>query len=250
MGRVHACHVCARPRLGAHGLSHAAPSAGNAALPAAAASMRARLAALLDRRLLTTPSQRASLVYDTTWGGLIGFGDAATGAENNCGNRAYSDHHFHYGYLLQAAAAVGRGNPAWLAARRDAVLAVLRDFANPRRDDPAFPFARMMDWWVTWHSGACPAASDVGTACCCCCCCSCCEHRGGESPYVRGGGLCVKSWLTLCCCPFIANPRWGGHSWTSGILMFGDGKNQVRHSEPTRPSAPVPTPPHSPPPHV
>jgi endo-1,3(4)-beta-glucanase len=61
-------------------------------------------------------------------------------------HRAYNDHHYHYGYLLYACAALGRLDPAWLASRQDSIFALVRDFANPRRDDPFFPLARMIDW--------------------------------------------------------------------------------------------------------
>ena len=41
-------------------------------------------------------------------------------------------HHIQFGYYLQGAAAVGKADPAWLAANRDLLLNVLRDYANPR----------------------------------------------------------------------------------------------------------------------
>ena len=63
-----------------------------------------------------------------------------------CGRRIYNDHHFQFGFLLYACAALGRLDGAWLASQQASILAVVRDYANPRRDDPFFPYARHMDW--------------------------------------------------------------------------------------------------------
>ncbi len=66
---------------------------------------------------------------------------------------------YHYGYYLSAAAAIGRGPDAqsrdFLSNQRDNLLALVRDFANPLRGDPLFPFARHMDWWGghSWAGG-------------------------------------------------------------------------------------------------
>lgn len=143
-------------------------TAGEAAdLRIVAASLRSILTTHITNRLTTNTAVDGSLVYDNTWGGLITYRDASSHTNNYFGNNEYNDHHFHYGYLLYAAAALAKGNPAWLEEHRESLLAVLRDYANPRRDDPWFPLARMMDWW-------------------------------------------------------------GGHSWASGIVAFGDAKNQVK----------------------
>ncbi|KXZ44666.1 hypothetical protein GPECTOR_64g85 [Gonium pectorale] len=117
------------------------------ALQQAATKLRSTLRDRLNERLSTTPGIDSSLVYDRTWGGIVTYKDASTRTNNYFGNLVYNDHHFHYGYLLHAAAALAKGNATWLAEKKDALLAVLRDFANPRKDDPWFPFARVMDWW-------------------------------------------------------------------------------------------------------
>ncbi|GIL47383.1 hypothetical protein Vafri_4213 [Volvox africanus] len=124
-------------------------------LRAVASSLRTLLRNYVSARIVTNPGVEASLVYDTTWGGLILYRDAFTHTSNFFGNSEYNDHHFHYGYLLYAAAALAKGDPTWLAAKKDSLLAIVRDFANPRRDDPWFPLARMMDWWGghSWASG-------------------------------------------------------------------------------------------------
>jgi endoglucanase Acf2 len=62
-------------------------SAFNATLTATAAALRSQLVARLNARLATNVSKLSSLVYDTTWGGIIGYGDASQYAEANFGNR-------------------------------------------------------------------------------------------------------------------------------------------------------------------
>ncbi|KAG2482089.1 hypothetical protein HYH03_018964, partial [Edaphochlamys debaryana] len=148
-----------RMALIADELAEAAPgramSCTAAELADRAASLRSLLKSRLSKRLVTTPTTSSSLVYDTTWGGLVGYGDTANRRNYNFGNVAYNDHHYHYGYLLYAAAALARGDPSWLSANRAAVGAVVRDFANPNKADPWFPFARQMNWWGghSWAGG-------------------------------------------------------------------------------------------------
>ncbi|KAG2445657.1 hypothetical protein HXX76_000266 [Chlamydomonas incerta] len=130
--------------------------ASASSLAAAAASMRTKLKAALDARLNAAGTgNNASLVYDTTWGGLIVYKDARYSLEHNFGNRVYNDHHYHYGYYLMAAALLGKADPAWLTANLPALTTVIRDFANPSKTDPFFPMARMMDWWEghSWAGG-------------------------------------------------------------------------------------------------
>jgi endo-1,3(4)-beta-glucanase len=117
---------------------------------AAAAAVRARMKAALDPWL--TGQNKDALRYDPVWGGICTSGGlAAQGAE--FGQGWYNDHHFHYGYFLYAAAALGRGDPAWLASRREAITALARDIANPSAADPAFTRFRHKDWF-TGHSWA------------------------------------------------------------------------------------------------
>jgi endo-1,3(4)-beta-glucanase len=50
---------------------------------------------------------------------------------------------------------MARGNSAWATANRDKVLWLIRDIANPSREDPYFPRHRHMDFFVghSWASG-------------------------------------------------------------------------------------------------
>jgi endo-1,3(4)-beta-glucanase len=117
---------------------------------ATASSLRDRMKASLDPWL--TGQNSDPLRYDPVWGGVCTKGGLADpGAE--FGQGWYNDHHFHYGYFLYAAAALGKGDPAWLASRREAITALARDIANPSGADTAFTRFRNKDWF-TGHSWA------------------------------------------------------------------------------------------------
>lgn len=94
---------------------------------------------------------RGVFAYEPRWGTLIGY-PASYGSDDQL-----NDHHFHYGYYLKAAAEVARHDPAWASdARFGAMLKLLvRDVANPRRDDAEFPFMRCFDLYAghSWASG-------------------------------------------------------------------------------------------------
>jgi endoglucanase Acf2 len=68
----------------------------------------------------------------------------------DCHRAAYvagTDHHFHYGYWVAAAAAVASQDLPWYRAHLEpAVKALVRDYANNDNSDPVFPFARHKDW--------------------------------------------------------------------------------------------------------
>ncbi|KAI8871768.1 glycoside hydrolase [Ramicandelaber brevisporus] len=95
-----------------------------------------------------------SLQYDSTWGGLVPR-QALADPGADYGSGAYNDHHFHYGYFAYAAAVIGKYDRSWLQTNRDAVTAMLRDYANPSHSDPYFPFVRHKDMfdYHSWASG-------------------------------------------------------------------------------------------------
>jgi len=90
--------------------------------------------------------------YDDVWGTLngapMGFGADAD----------LNDHHFHYGYWVKAAAEIARTDPEW--AREDAYGGVVdhlvRDYANPDRDDSRYPLFRNFSPYAghSWASGS------------------------------------------------------------------------------------------------
>jgi endo-1,3(4)-beta-glucanase len=94
------------------------------------------------------------LVYDEVWGGVVPR-DAARDRGAQFGSGYYNDHHFHYGYLVYAAAALARHDPAWAESHGDWVRALIRDIGNPSDADPHFPVTRSFDWFVghSWAAG-------------------------------------------------------------------------------------------------
>lgn len=125
---------------------------------ATAAALRQRLAAKLEEWL--SGGGQDPLQYEPTYGGLVSANGLADRAAD-FGGGWYNDHHFHYGYFLYAAAAVGRKDPAWLHKWAPAISHLIRDIANPSRSDPLYPPHRFKDWYVghSWASGLFPSAS-------------------------------------------------------------------------------------------
>lgn len=76
--------------------------------------------------------------YDDNWGSLLGYPESHGSASS------LSDHHFHYGYYVRAAAEIVRTDPEWGAQDQwgGMIEHLIRDYANPRREDDMFPFAR------------------------------------------------------------------------------------------------------------
>ncbi len=146
----------ARTAVIADELAVTAPPYGTQ-LRAAATKLRQTMKNELSAWLLPSASAPKGLAYDITWGGIISLGPARQGARDmDDKNNAYWNHVYHYGPLLYAAAAVARdGGMGWSEAERAALLAVVRDVANPNPSDPWFPVVRHMDWWAghSWASG-------------------------------------------------------------------------------------------------
>jgi endo-1,3(4)-beta-glucanase len=104
-----------------------------------------------------------SLNYDRTYGGvvpLIGlanqFGDYGAGW--------YSDHHFHYGYFIYAAAVLSRLDAVFADAHRAAFDSLVRDYCNHDPTDTDFPFVRHKDFFDghSWASGLLIQANGKG----------------------------------------------------------------------------------------
>jgi endoglucanase Acf2 len=97
------------------------------------------------------PGTGGAFFYEPSWGTLIGY-PGSYGSETSL-----NDHHFHYGYFLRAAAELGRRDRAWIsdAGYGPFLDLLVRDIADPRRDDPKFPFLRQFDPYAghSWASG-------------------------------------------------------------------------------------------------
>lgn len=87
--------------------------------------------------------------YDKTWATLVGV-PASYESDS-----ALNDHHFHYGYFLQAAAAIARYDAAWAKTWAPFFNLLIRDAANVDRQDTRFPFLRYMDVYAghSWANG-------------------------------------------------------------------------------------------------
>jgi endoglucanase Acf2 len=105
---------------------------------------------------------QSPFVYDPAWGGVVNCGcmysygkclnkipdcPAFTDKLLNFGGGFYSDHHFHYGYHVYAAATVGHFDHEWGRQNFEDVLLLVRDFANPSPADASFPLFRHKDWY-------------------------------------------------------------------------------------------------------
>jgi endoglucanase Acf2 len=87
--------------------------------------------------------------YDKNWATIVGV---PTSYDSDA---ALNDHHFHYGYFVQAAAAIARYDAAWAKRWTPFVEMLAKDAANPQRDDTRFPFLRYMDAYAGhgWANG-------------------------------------------------------------------------------------------------
>ena len=109
-------------------------------------------------------SALSPLVYDESWGGIVGCGCDYDGENSGCfnaypncpalvdpgqnyGSGFYNDHHFHYGYHIYAAAVLTQVDPVWGRSFHDHVMSLVRDIANPSESDPYFPMWRHKDWY-------------------------------------------------------------------------------------------------------
>ncbi len=111
---------------------------------------RIRLKGLLES-YFTAKDSNGVFYYNKQWGTLIGY-PASYGSDESL-----NDHHFHYGYFIRAAAEIARLEPGWAKDQKwgGMVNMLIRDCANPRRDDPMFPFLRNFDIYEghTWAAG-------------------------------------------------------------------------------------------------
>ncbi|KAG0153267.1 hypothetical protein PDIDSM_5117 [Penicillium digitatum] len=85
--------------------------------------------------------QQYPLAYDAVWKGVVSTAGYNGDLNQDFGNTAYNDHHFHYGYFL-----AGR-DKEW-------VNMLVRDVVSVA-DDPHFPFSRSFDWYNghSWAKG-------------------------------------------------------------------------------------------------
>ncbi|CAH0493129.1 unnamed protein product [Peronospora farinosa] len=108
------------------------------------------------------------LVYDTVYKGIVTSEALARNDMNvDFGNGVYSDHHYHYGYIVTAAAMALYLDPVWRQSAdavkvRTLVDTLIRDVASssPPGSDPYFPRFRYFNWWLghSYSHGVTPMA--------------------------------------------------------------------------------------------
>ncbi|CDK26445.1 unnamed protein product [Kuraishia capsulata CBS 1993] len=110
--------------------------------------------------VFTKNKQYYPLMYETKFKGVTSTASTTSGDSGaDFGSSYYNDHHFHYGYFVHAAAAVGyvdaRLGGTWAKDNKDWVNALIRDVANPSSKDTYFPVSRMFDWYQghSWAAG-------------------------------------------------------------------------------------------------
>ncbi|QLG49514.1 glycosyl hydrolase [Natrinema halophilum] len=89
-------------------------------------------------RWLQPDSDEEVFYYNDNWKTLLGYPESHGSASS------LSDHHFHYGYFVRAAAEIARTNPDWAVPDEwgEMIEHLIRDYANPSREDSMYPFAR------------------------------------------------------------------------------------------------------------
>ena len=112
-----------------------------------------------------TASEKDSVIYDSTYGGLISsrsHDSLNLNSNVDFGSAVYNDHHFHYGYYIYAAATIAKSEPSWFLANNNYYLNrtidMIRDIANPSRNDNYFALHRYKDWFDgnSWANGMVP----------------------------------------------------------------------------------------------
>ncbi len=98
-----------------------------------------------------TPGGENFFAYEDRWGTLIGY-PASYGSDTEL-----NDHHFHYGYFVQAAAAIAVYDPGWASTWAGKINDLIYDAANPG-GDTRFPKLRNFDpyaghSWASGHAG-------------------------------------------------------------------------------------------------
>ncbi|GAA4384003.1 glycosyl hydrolase [Agromyces bauzanensis] len=110
-----------------------------------------------ELRLWTDPKgceerDHRCFVYDPVLRGVVGL-------TTSFGSEEFNDHHFHYGYLIHAAAVAAMLDPSLADEIAPVVDAVVADIASPLADD-LFPERRLFDPYTghSWASGFAPFA--------------------------------------------------------------------------------------------
>ncbi|MGC8803433.1 MAG: glycosyl hydrolase [Bacteroidales bacterium] len=109
----------------------------------------------LSNWLTYTPGeQERYFAWYPKWKGLIGFNESYYSG-------MFTDNHFHYGYLVQAAALCAMADPDFVNQYAGILTMIAKQYANWDRNDTNFPFLRTFDPWMG-HSYAGGLSSPSG----------------------------------------------------------------------------------------
>lgn len=108
---------------------------------------------LVDWCTASPDEQKNFFAYDGVNGGLIAITPAY-------GSEKYNDHHFHYGYFIQAAATLAQLDPTFVTDYGQCIELLIRDIASIQPHDRSFPRLRYFDVFSghSWANGWQPLA--------------------------------------------------------------------------------------------
>lgn len=105
----------------------------------------------LERWFTADDGDKFQFVYDKEWATLIGY-PASFDSDDKL-----NDHHFHYGYIINAAATVAQLDPEWATQGKWGAMVneLVKDVANDDRNDLTYAFMRNFDPYAghSWASG-------------------------------------------------------------------------------------------------
>ncbi len=105
-------------------------------------TLKAKAREALVNWLTYTPGETDKFFarYDR-WGACVGFNESY-------GSASFTDNHFHYGYLITAAAMYGTIDPEFITQYGPMLKIVAKQYANYDRADTTLPFMRTFDPWI------------------------------------------------------------------------------------------------------
>ena len=124
--------------------------ADEAGLVEESAKMRTLIREKLEDWLSYETGEVAFLFYyHEPYGALLGY-PSGHGQDSNI-----NDHHFHWGYIIGAAAYIGQNDPEWASSWGPMVDLLVRDAASADRNDPLFPYQRSFSPYAghCWANG-------------------------------------------------------------------------------------------------
>lgn len=105
----------------------------------------------LERWFTADDGDKFKFVYDKEWATLIGY-PASYDSDNKL-----NDHHFHYGYIINAAATIAQLDPEWATQGKWGAMVneLVKDVANDDRNNLTYAFMRNFDPYAghSWAGG-------------------------------------------------------------------------------------------------